>query len=377
MQAVRVFATMFQHIAAMYDTAADEIATGKLVSAQASDAAITSRLALILSNDLAALPWAAVTLPLKFANETFTNADSTNADYVIGLDPEAKRLPASSPAGHIKARSPSSANIGVWTSGLGKGGELDALRGKRVRLSAWIKTANASNWGGMQMVVLGDDEKVLALDDMGDRPIHGTTDWQQCSIVADIPKEAAKISFRAFLRGEGELWCDDVQFDAVSTDVPITDNQRWHVWSQTAPKYTAALDAAVTHDGHPSLHVESSTAKRNEFGCYDHCDRSPDQFRGHMIRVTAWMKCENVAKDAGIWIRVLGPRDRYIAGEVAPARRQLRGTVDWQQYTVTTFVPADAMVIDWGFVMDSTGKLWVDMQSVKCAVVEEAGKEGL
>jgi RNA polymerase sigma factor (sigma-70 family) len=378
MQAVRVFATMFEHIAAMYDTAADEITSGKLATAQATDAAITSRLTLIVSKDMAALPKPAVTLPLKFANESFTNADSTNADYVIGIDPETKRLPAtSSPAGHIKSRSPS-ANIGVWVTGMGEGAQLDALRGKRVRLSGWIKTANASSWGGMQMVVMSADDKVLALDDMGDRPIHGTSDWQQYSIVADIPKEAAKISFSAFLRGGGELWCDDVQFDAVSsTDVPITDNQRWHVWSQTAPKYTAALDPSVMHDGHPSLRVESSTAKRNEFGCYDHCDRSPEQYRGHMVRVTAWMKCENVVKDAGIWIRVLGPRDRYIAGEVAPARRQLHGTVDWQQYTVTTFVPADAMVVDWGFVMDATGKMWVDMQSVKCEVVEEAGKEGL
>jgi RNA polymerase sigma factor (sigma-70 family) len=375
MQAVRVFATMFEHIAAMYDTAADEIASGKLATAQAADAAITRRLAVIVSKDMADLPKAVVTLPLKFANDSFNNGDSTNADYIIGIDPETKRLPASSPAGHIKSRA--TGNIGIWVAGLGEGDQLDALRGKRVRLSGWIKTANASNWGGMQMVVLSADEKVLALDDMGDRPIHGTTDWQQCSIVSDIPREAAKISFRAFLRGGGELWCDDVQFDAVSTDVPITDNQRWHVWSQTAPKYTAALDPSVMHDGHPSLHVESSTAKRGDFGCYDHSDRSPEQYRGRTIRVTAWMKCENVVKDAGIWIRVLGPRDQYIAGEVAPARRQLHGTADWQQYSVTTFVPAEARVVDWGFVMDAAGKFWVDMQSVKCEVVEEAGKEGL
>ena len=89
------------------------------------------------------------------------------------------------------------------------------------------------------------------------------------------------------------------------------------------------------------------------------------------------MKCENVVKDAGIWIRIIGPRDNYIAGEVAPGRRPLKSTIDWQQYTVTTFVPTDAMVVDWGFVMDATGKVWIDMQSVKCEVVDEPGKEGL
>jgi hypothetical protein len=377
MRAVRVFGMMFQHIATMYETSADEISTGKFATAQAANTAITGRLAMILAKDTAELPRPIITLPLKLANNSFINAQQTKTDYELGLDPQTKRLPGSSPAGHIRSLVPSPSRA-VWVTGLGDAGELDALRGKRVRLTGWIKTSNASNWGGIQFTVWGADDKGMVVDDMGDRPIHGTTDWQQYSLVADIPKEAAKVTIFAFLRGSGELWCDDFQIDVVSSDVPITDNQRWHVWSQTATRYSAALDPDVPHDGHPSLRIESTTARRGDFGCYDHTDRAPQQYLGHTIRVTAWMKCENVAKDAGIWVRIMGPLDNYIAGEVAPARRPLKGTIDWRQYTVTTFVPPEAMAVDWGFVMDSTGKVWVDLQSAKCEVVDnEPGKEGL
>jgi hypothetical protein len=160
--------------------------------------------------------------------------------------------------------------------------------------------------------------------------------------------------------------------------VPITDNQVWHVWSKTAPKHSAASDPTQMHGGHPAMCISSTTATRSQWTSYNRYDRSPAKYLGHQIRLTAWMKCENVAVDGGSWIRVLGPNDQYISGEVAPARRPLKGTMDWKQYSITAYVPPDAMAVGVGFVLDGTGKMWVDLDSVKCEVVDdEAGKEGL
>jgi hypothetical protein len=375
-KAMQVLTAMFDDIIAMYDTATEEITSGKLANAEAVNTALTGRLARILLEDGAKLPQSAVALPLKVANNSFMNIKPADNDYQLGLDPNTKRLANSSAVGHIKSLTPAAAKA-VWFSGIAERGELDAIRGKRVRFTGWIKTTNVTNWASLQLWAQAADGKGLAQDDMGDRPIHGTTDWQQYTIVADIPKQTSSITLAVSLMGPGELWCDDVQADVVASDVPTTDNQNWHMWSQTAPKYSAVVDPAVPHDGHPSLRIASTTAKRNEWGAYDHYDRVPDKYLGRRVRVTAWMKCQNVVKDAGLWIRILGPNDRYIAGEVTPARRQLKGTMDWQQYSIVADVPANAMAVGWGFVMDGTGNMWVDLENAKLELVEEPGKEGL
>ncbi len=207
-----------------------------------------------------------------------------------------KRLADRPAAGHIKSQNRITSETTI-TMGVGASAHLDALRGKRVCISIWIKTSNVENWAGLECVVIGADNKVWALDDMGDRPITGSTDWHQCKVVIDVPKEATLMYALCELHGNGELWYDDTQINIVGSDVPITDNQTWRVWSQTAPKYSAAADPNIMYGGHPAICISSSTASRSQWGCYDHYDRSPAKYLGHQIRMTAWMKCENVTKD--------------------------------------------------------------------------------
>ncbi len=53
---------------------------------------------------------------------------------------------------------------------------------------------------------------------------------------------------------------------------------------------------------------------------------------------------------------MLGANDKFISGEIAPAHAPLKGTMDWNQYSITANVPANAMAVGWGFVLDGTGK---------------------
>jgi hypothetical protein len=57
---------------------------------------------------------------------------------------------------------------------------------------------------------------------MEDRPIKGTVDWTQATVVMDVPPEAAAIGIGFFLSGTGQMWVNDVQFDVVGNDVPVT-----------------------------------------------------------------------------------------------------------------------------------------------------------
>ncbi|MBK8906281.1 MAG: hypothetical protein IPM53_34210 [Anaerolineaceae bacterium] len=65
----------------------------------------------------------------------------------------------------------------------------------------------------------------LAVDDMSDRAPSGSTDWQQYTIVLDVPENVAvsHIYYGLYLSGSGKVWLDDLQFDIVGDDVPVTD----------------------------------------------------------------------------------------------------------------------------------------------------------
>ena len=99
----------------------------------------------------------------------------------------------------------------------------DEYRGKRVRLSAFVKTDNVESGALLWMRVEGPDDSVLALDNMGDRPIRGTTDWRPYDVVLEIPKRAQAIAIGLILdRGSGRVWVDDVTVSLVGTDVAPT-----------------------------------------------------------------------------------------------------------------------------------------------------------
>ena len=98
----------------------------------------------------------------------------------------------------------------------------DGHREQRIRMSGSIKSADVVNWAGMWMRIEGFGGEPLEFDNMGDRPITGSTDWQRYEIVLDIPGEAVTISFGVLLFGGGEIQLANLRFDEVGDSVPIT-----------------------------------------------------------------------------------------------------------------------------------------------------------
>jgi len=76
------------------------------------------------------------------------------------------------------------------------------------------------------MRVDGGEWKTLSFDNMEDRPIRGTNDWQKQSIVLDVPENSERISFGVLLDGTGDVWIDDVKLESVSEDVKVTSIDR-------------------------------------------------------------------------------------------------------------------------------------------------------
>lgn len=97
------------------------------------------------------------------------------------------------------------------------------FRGKRVRLSGWLRTRDiTTGWAGLWMRVDSAAKPNIAFDNMPDRGPRGATDWKQYEVVLDVAEEASDIFFGVILAGNGTVWADDLKVEEVPKTVPVT-----------------------------------------------------------------------------------------------------------------------------------------------------------
>jgi len=97
--------------------------------------------------------------------------------------------------------------------------------GQRVRFRARVRTRDVSNWAGLWMRVDGINRPGLSFYNSQDKPIKGSTDWQERSVVLDIPQDARIVMFGVIGAGKGTVWIDQLAFETVGGDVPVDSMQ--------------------------------------------------------------------------------------------------------------------------------------------------------
>ena len=106
---------------------------------------------------------------------------------------------------NIKHGGKSSAAIKLTCGGENEFGSLgqlvaaDDYRGKRVRLTGWLKTENADS--AVLWMRVDGNRQTLGFDNILNRAVTGTTDWKQFEVVLDVPtpKPSMSLSARFFL----------------------------------------------------------------------------------------------------------------------------------------------------------------------------------
>jgi hypothetical protein len=99
----------------------------------------------------------------------------------------------------------------------------EQYRGRRVRLSAFLRTQDVTGAAGLWMRVEARGDITLGFDNMMDRPIRGTTGWSQHQVVLDIPAEAQTIAMGVLLVGNGRVWADDFELMPVDSSTAATN----------------------------------------------------------------------------------------------------------------------------------------------------------
>jgi hypothetical protein len=156
--------------------------------------------------------------PIIELTEGWTGPSKGASDFECGLDQEIKH------GGRRSAYIKATADQPRGQAGLRQAFAADNYRGKRLRMSAYVRTQDVEGSAGLWMRVNGREQSGLASDNMSTRPIQGTTDWTKYEIVLDVAAAAVDISFGILVGGRGQTWVDDIQFDVVGQDVATTAN---------------------------------------------------------------------------------------------------------------------------------------------------------
>ena len=152
------------------------------------------------------------------------------------------------------------------TGYLVQGVQADRYRGHRIRFTAYLKTQRVS--GAALWLRYDITNHNTPYTETPSGRIHGSTDWQRYTIVADIPRGARGFEFGDLLIGQGKVWMADTDIEIVNKSVPLTspdaeikysgDTERVvHTWMLSRKgRWNEALDIERSIVGDPHATAE-------------------------------------------------------------------------------------------------------------------------
>ena len=300
----------------------------------------------------------------QFPNLLMGALQPSGPGYTHGIDNTVRRTPDSDSAAVLMSTVPNPP-MGSVTQFLTPAAPY---LGQRIRVSGYVKTENLARWAGLQVIVMTLDGRFFAYDNMSSRPITGTSDWKRYDTILDVPPQAQTIAMGVALYYTGKLWADGFTITPVDKNVPTNDDSQWHTFSLRGSGFAATIDPNTSRNGHPTTKLASTSKTRSgDWGGYDHAIRDIEPYLGKRVRVTMWLKCQNVSEGSGPHIRVFGANFTKLTDEGQKGHRPMRGTQDWKQYQAIADVPPNAQVIYPGITLNGSGTIWMD--EVKVEVV--------
>lgn len=145
---------------------------------------------------------------------------SNKSVFDVGVD--ANESWGGMPSAYAKSTSPDAEKE---FGGMAQSLSAEQYRNQRVRLSGWMKTQDVANGGGQLWLRIDGQTpgQTLGFDNMEKRAPKGTTDWEEYSIVLDVPNEATSLNYGFFLKGQGQVWVNAMTVTPVGPEVPTTN----------------------------------------------------------------------------------------------------------------------------------------------------------
>ena len=197
---------------------------------------------------------------------------------------------------------------------------------------------------------------------------------EEVRVVLDVPRASAAIGYGIMMEGAGKVWLDGVALEVVGEEVPVTDGKGWFTTGSNPEDYAMGGYPAEPHGGRGGAFVRSAVAEPRTFGSWaTSIDAEP--YLGKRLRLSAYVRTEDVANEVGLWMRVDGPTGVLTFDNME--NRAIKGTTDWKKHDVVLDVPATAAGIMYGLVLQGKGSAWFDGLTLEPVDTSVAATGGL
>jgi C-terminal processing protease CtpA/Prc len=122
------------------------------------------------------------------------------------------------------------------------------------------------------------------------------------------------------------------------------------------PPGTIFADDKVLHSGRWSARIERHLDSPSTFSSIT--KSIPIDFSGQNIEFRGFLRTEDVSEFVGLWLREDGDSPGLAFDNMQA--RQLKGTTDWKEYSITLPVHPEARQLFFGVLVAGTGKAWAD-----------------
>jgi hypothetical protein len=132
----------------------------------------------------------------------------------------------------------------------------------------------------------------------------------------------------------------------------------WMLAGSNPGDYEVGTDTTKAHGGRASGYIKAKASPPDGYGTLMQLFKA-NEYRGQRLRMTAYVKAENIQNGAGLWMRLDGPNGQMLGFDNMQAR-PIKGTSDWAGYQVVLDVPEESAVIAFGILLVGEGQAWAD-----------------
>ncbi len=122
------------------------------------------------------------------------------------------------------------------------------------------------------------------------------------------------------------------------------------------PPGTIFADDKVFHTGRWSARIERNPDSPSNFSTIT--KSIPVDFSGATVELRGFLRTEDVSGFVGLWMREDGEAPSLAFDNMQS--RQLKGTTEWKEYSITLPIRPEARQLFIGVLMAGTGKAWAD-----------------
>lgn len=270
--------------------------------------------------------------------------------------------------------------------------ETARYRGKRVRVSGWLKvdgvedvtttrygqvTGEAGLWLAVGSAISGYRQ-----DRMQNRTLKGTTGWEQRDFVIDVPADNNNFMVGFWMQGKGQVWMRDISVEEVPSTVALTPfgaeiGPDFSLAVRTAPRPDAGVlappekwlamggtgfelcdsgvDVQLLDSGQRNLTIACGVA--NNVALRQSFVAQP--YWGKRVRFSAWIRTKDVEPlpeagprgGAGLYMSASG-------AQAAGVNLNLTGTTEWQYRELVMDVPRNSQWLPLGLMLVGSGQVW-------------------